>query len=130
MRLIRHSTQLIVVKLPPNTVVPTWAEGGDFSSITRTPAELSIVCDIRSIPLDLPRPEPWIRLEVEGPLSFALIGVLAALTVPLAKAGVSVFPIATHDTDHLLIRTRDEQPAHDALIAAGHEIVTPGAPPL
>ncbi len=48
-------------------------------------------------------------LEVEGPLSFSLLGVLAALTVPLAKAGVSVFPIATHDTDHLLIRTRDEQ---------------------
>ena len=124
MRLIRHSARLIVVKLPPNAAVPAWAEGGEFSSITRTPAELSIVCDLRSIPPGLPRPEPWIRLEVEGPLSFSLVGVLAALTVPLAEAGVSVFPIATHDTDHLLIRAREEQHAREALTDAGNEIVT------
>ena len=130
MRLIRHSARLTVVKLPPNAAVPAWAEGGDFSSITRTPAELSIVCDIRSIPPDLPRPEPWIWLEVEGPLSFSLVGVLAALTVPLAEAGVSVFPIATHDTDHLLIRTRQESHAVEALTDAGHVIVPAEALPL
>jgi hypothetical protein len=130
MRLIRHSARLTVVKLPPNAAVPAWAEGGDFSSITRTPAELSIVCDIRSIPPDLPRPEPWIWLEVEGPLSFSLVGVLAALTVPLAEAGVSVFPIATHDTDHLLVRVRQESQAVEALTDAGHVIVNAEAPPL
>lgn len=64
------------------------------------------------------------RLEVDGPLPFSLVGVLAALTVPLAEAGVSVFPIATHDTDHLLIHAREEQHAVDALTGAGHEIVT------
>ncbi len=63
-------------------------------------------------------------LEVEGPLSFSLVGVLAALTVPLAEARVSVFTIATHDTDHLLIRAREEQHSVHALTDAGHEIVT------
>ena len=124
MRLIRHSTRLAIVKLPPDSAVPPWAQLGAFSSVTRTPTELSIVCDIRSIPADLPRPEPWIRLEVEGPLSFSLVGVLAALAVPLSEAGVSVFPIGTHDTDHLLIRSREEQHARDALTDGGHEIVT------
>lgn len=123
MRLIKHSAQLAVVKLPPGTTVPPWVEGGDFLSITRTPEELSIVCESRLVPHDLARPEPWIRLEVEGPLSFSVVGVLAALTVPLAEAEVSVFPIATYDTDHLLIRVCEEQHARDALTDAGNEIV-------
>ena len=123
MRLIRHSARLAVVQLPPDASIPPWAQRSEFSSITRTPAELSIVCEIRLVPSDLPRPEPWIWLEVEGPLSFSLVGVLAALTVPLAEAGVSVFPVATYDTDHLLIRDREEQHAVDALTEAGHEIV-------
>lgn len=124
MRLIRHSATLTIVKLPPNAAIPSWAQGGEFLSITRTPAELSIVCEIGLVPTELPPPEPWIRLEVEGPLSFSLVGVLAALSVPLAEAGVSVFPIATHDTDHLLIRAREEHQALDALTDTGHEIVT------
>ena len=124
MRLIRHSTTLTIVKLPSNSTVPPWAQLGEFSSITRTPAELSIVCEIRSLPPDMARPKPWVWFEVEGPLSFSLVGVLAALTVPLAEAGVSVFAIATYDTDHLLIRKREEQQAREALTDAGHEIVT------
>ena len=130
MRLIRHSAQLTVVKLPPDATVPTWAQQGEFSSITRTPAELSVVCDIGLIPPDLARPESWTWLEVEGPLPFSLVGVLAALTVPLGEAGVSVFPIATHDTDHLLIRAHQEQHAVDALTDAGHEIVNAEELPL
>jgi len=123
MRLIRHSTQLTIVKLPPDAAVPPWAQHGEFSSITRTPEELSIVCEIRLIPPAVPRPETWVWLEVEGPLSFSLVGVLAALTVPLAEAGVSVFAVGTHDTDHILIRSKEEQTAHRTLTDAGHEIV-------
>jgi hypothetical protein len=128
MRIIRHSTRLAVVKLPPQSLVPSWAQLGEFSSITRSPDELSIVCEIRLIPDDMACPEAWAWLEVEGPLAFTMVGVLATLTLPLAEAGVSVFPIATYNTDHLLIRTREEQLAYDTLTDAGHEIVTAGAP--
>lgn len=124
MRLIQHSARLATVKLPPDSPVPAWAQRGRFSSITRTPEELSIVCEISLVPSDMARPETWVWFEVEGPLSFSLVGVLAALTVPLAEAGVSVFTIATFDTDHLLVRSREEQYAREALTDAGHEIVT------
>jgi hypothetical protein len=115
---------LTIVKLPPDSAVPSWAQRGRFSSITRTREELSMVCEIRLLPPDVAHPETWVWFEVEGPLSFSLVGVLAALTVPLAEAGVSVFTIATFDTDHLLVRSREEQSALDALTEAGHEIVT------
>ena len=128
MRLIRHPALLTIINLPSDGAVPEWAGRGRFSSITRTPEELSIVCESRLVPPDVARSGTWVRLEVEGPLSFSLVGVLAGLTVPLAEAGVSVFPIATHDTDHLLIRHREEQHALDALTGAGHEIVTSDQP--
>ena len=102
--------------------MPAWAEEGRFSSITRTPTELSIVCESRLVPTHITPTVDWMWLEVEGPLSFSLVGVLAELTAPLAEAGVSVFPIATHDTDHLLIQSQEEQIAREALTKAGHEI--------
>ena len=41
-----------------------------------------------------------------GPLDFALVGVMAALTAPLAGAGISIFVLSTFDTDHLLVQER------------------------
>ena len=127
MRLLSHSPRLAVVKLPPDSEVPAWAQAGAFTSATRTNDELSIVCDRRAVPVELRPRHEWIRFEVEGPLPFSLVGVLAALATPLAEAGVSVYPIATHDTDHVLVRSNDHQRAIEALTDAGHEVVP--APP-
>jgi uncharacterized protein len=48
------------------------------------------------------------------------VGVLADLTTPLARSGVSVFVFSTCDTDHVLVRDEDVDRAVDALAAAGH----------
>jgi hypothetical protein len=66
--------------------------------------------------------DPWRRLEVAGPLDLALVGVMSELAGILAGAGVSVFPVATHDTDHLLVRADRLDAACDALRAAGHRV--------
>jgi len=118
---------MTIINLPAESPVPPWANEGRFSSVTRTSDELSIVCEINLVPAELATTDRWVRLEVEGPLPCSLVGVLAALTKPLAEAGVSVFAIATHDTDHLLIRQHEEQFAQDALTETGHLVV--GADP-
>ena len=123
MRLIHHPDHLAVIKLPPDAELPAWVNAGAFSSVTRTPDELSIVCTYQAVPKSAQSPDEWIRFEVEGPLPFSLTGVLAALSVPLARAGVSIYPIATHDTDHLLIRTVEAEAAIATLTEAGHEVV-------
>jgi hypothetical protein len=51
-----------------------------------------------------------------------LPSVAAALTVPLAAAGVSVLPIATFDTDYLIVREESLPRALAALLAAGHVV--------
>jgi hypothetical protein len=95
---------------------------GEFFSVTRTPAELSAVCDVEAVPPGVKTEAPWSMLAVRGPLDFNLTGVLAALATPLARAGISIFAISTYDTDYVLVRTDDLDRAVLALRKAGHNI--------
>ena len=47
----------------------------------------------------------WRALQVEGALPLDVVGVLAALTAPLAAAAVPLFAISTFDTDILLVKS-------------------------
>ncbi|WP_439660948.1 ACT domain-containing protein [Lentzea sp. HUAS TT2] len=92
-------------------------------SVTRTPAELSIIAPA-SFAVDGDTVEKgWRLLTVRGPLEFTLTGIMAALAGELAAAGVSLFALSTYDTDHLLVKHTDLGRAVLALRAAGHELV-------
>ena len=77
---------------------------GAFTSITRTPDELSIVCDEDAVPADIKAERGWRTLRIEGPIPFEMVGVAAALLSPLAEAGISIFLVSTFDTDYLLVK--------------------------
>lgn len=111
---------LAVCRLPPDAPLPAWAAGPGFVSITRTDEELSITVAQNRVPGDVMAVGPWRALKVQGPLDFALTGILAALTAPLADAGISLFAIATYDTDYVLVRAETLDAAINALAAAGH----------
>lgn len=114
-----------ICRLPPDTPLPAWAARvahGDFVSITRTADELSIVCPQAGVPAGVHAALDWRCLKVAGPLDFALTGVMAALAAPLAQVGISVFAVATYDTDYLLIQSADLPRARAALTGAGHDV--------
>lgn len=122
MRLALLPGRYAVCRLDPSDAIPNWADGGGFVSISRTPEELSIVCDESRVP-DGVRAERGHRcLGVQGPLPFELTGVAASLTAPLAAAGISLLLIATYDTDYVLVREELLDRAVDALRAAGHTL--------
>jgi hypothetical protein len=115
---------LAVCRLDPASPLPEWADG-EFVSVTRTAAELSLVCAQRSVP-DGVRHEPgWRCFRLAGPIDFAQVGVLAALLVPLAEAGVGVFALSTFDTDYVLVKDADVPRAADSLRRAGHFVSAP-----
>lgn len=118
--------ELAVVRLPPGAAVPGWVPADGFASSTRTPSELSIVCAAAALPpdLDAPAERSWVRLELEGPFEFHLTGVLAAVLVPLADAGVGIFALSTYDTDHVLVKDHQLDDAVAALRGAGHTVRT------
>lgn len=119
-----HPGHYAICRLAPEAEVPAWGAGGDgFTSVTRTAAELSIVCPAGRVPEGVRREAGWRLLEVHGPLDFALTGVLAGLTASLAEAGVSTFAVSTFDTDYLLVREAMIGQAVAALRAAGHRVL-------
>lgn len=92
-----------------------------FFSVTRTMDEVSVV---GPEPVPDARVEgPWRAFRVAGVLDFSLIGVLHALTGPLADAGISVFVQSTFDTDYLLVRQEAAAAAMDAWTDAGHVVL-------
>jgi uncharacterized protein len=115
------SGDLAICRLDAQAPIPAWA-GGSFYSITRTPDELSIVCDQRNVPDGIPCERGWRALRVRGQLDFALTGVLASLAAPLADAGISLFVISTFDTDYVLVKEINLRQALAALEKAGHII--------
>jgi len=111
-----------VCRLGPTDPLPAWAASGPFVSVTRTEAELSVVCPEGAVPPGV-RSEPgWRCLRVVGPLGFGMTGVLASLAGPLASSGVSIFVVSTYDTDYLMVQERDLERGEDALERAGHAV--------
>ncbi len=121
-----------VCRWAPEESLPPSITEGTFFSVTRTPEELSAVCDVAAIPPGVKSDGPWSVLAVRGPLDLNMTGVLAGLTAPLAAAGISIFAISTYDTDYLLVRSHDLDRAILVLRKAGHDIPatprTTGAP--
>lgn len=113
--------RLAVARLSPDAPLPQWMRG-TFTSVTRTDAELSIVCDESAVPEDVQAERNWRVLRVEGPIPFEVTGVASALVAPLAEAGISVFLMATYDTDYLLLKDASFGRAIEVLRAAGHEV--------
>lgn len=110
-----------ICRLHPRARLPRWIfRSSSFYSVTRSRNELSIVARQDLIPERLPCERDWRALQVVGPLDFALVGVIASLSLPLARAGVSLFSVSSYDTDYLLVRAKNLDKAIAALEAAGH----------
>jgi hypothetical protein len=126
MRLRVLDGEYAVCRLAEDAAAPAVPPPGTgFWSLTEIDDERSLVC------LEDLAPEPsdgttivggWRILEVIGPLDLALTGVLAALAGPLARANIPIFPIATHDTDWILVPDGRLHAALGALRRAGHDL--------
>jgi uncharacterized protein len=128
MKLSVAAERLAVSRLPADAEVPAWPRGA-FVSITRTPEELSIVCDDEAVPDDVRAERGWRALSLEGPIPFETTGIAASLTAPLAAAHVSVFVISTYDTDWLLVKEESLDLAIGALQTAGY-VISVSRPPI
>jgi len=109
-----------IVRLAPDAAVPDWATRGEFTSITRSGVELSIVCPADNLPADVHSPYRWICLTLEGPFPFELTGVLLSFIQPLSENGVPIFAVSTYDTDYVLIQEEFSAAAFAVLEQAGH----------
>jgi hypothetical protein len=115
--------QLAVCRLDAGSDLPAWVDQArEFTSLTRTMDELSVVCAREDVPEGVRMEGPWRAFRVKGPIVMTLIGVVAALANPLADAGISIFALSTFDTDYILVHEPDFDAAVGALTQAGHVV--------
>ncbi|MBL7716323.1 MAG: ACT domain-containing protein [Bdellovibrionales bacterium] len=113
-------TALTVFQLHPDSPLPDFSGIRGFFSVTRTPEEVSIVCETDQVPMgDFKREDGWKCIQVVGPLDFSLTGVLFSIAAPLADGKISIFAVSTFNTDYLLIKQGSYSKARDLLIQAG-----------
>lgn len=111
-----------IARLAPDEPVPAWAFEGTLCSVTRTPTELSVVCDETVVPPGVVHEPDWACLQLQGPFEFGLTGILLSVLAPLADAQVGIFAVSTFDTDAVLVKADKLATAVDALHAAGHTV--------
>jgi hypothetical protein len=114
----------VIVRLAADAAVPEWATKGEFTSITRTADELSVVCLAENLPADVQSSHRWTCLKLEGPFAFELTGVLLSFIAPLSENDVPIFAVSTFDTDYVLIQEEFTGHGLDVLRQAGHELLS------
>ena len=111
-----------VCQLDHQAKIPDWVFAGELFFISRTLDELSIICPEKSVPPNIQSMVGWRGLKIEGPFEFNEIGVLAAITAPLAQAHISLLTFSTFDTDYIFLQETQFEGSLIALEAVGHEI--------
>ena len=111
-----------ICRLDPDDSVPNRALTSSFFSVTRTPEELSVVCNEDLIPEGALCEKGWRCLKVQGPIEFSTTGILSSLARPLARSNVSIFALSTYDTDYVLVQDKDLSKTVEILTAEGFRI--------
>jgi len=76
MVLIEYPEPYAVVRLSPEDEMPFWATRGRFTSITRAPGELSVICPEHSVPPTQHAERGWYLLGCDGPFREGLINAM------------------------------------------------------
>jgi len=90
-----------------------------FWNLASTPDEVSLVAPQLTVDDSVPAVGPWVAFRVAGNLDFALVGILASITAPLAAAEISIFSVSTFNTDYLLVKAFARTAAIAAWSGAG-----------
>jgi hypothetical protein len=112
-------TKLAIYKLDSQASIPSTLSNKkvEFLSVTRTPDELSIVCDESLVSSNIGSVTTgWRAFKVDnGPLDFSLVGILSGILKQLAQAKISVFTLSTYNTDYVLVKEENLTKAIEVL---------------
>ena len=91
----------------------------EFIFIGKTDNELSVVCEMESIPHT---DRGWIGFRIQGEVDFSLIGIISKLSAILAENKIGIFTVSTYDTDYILVKKEKIEEAKEALRDNGYII--------
>jgi len=95
----------------------------DFVFVSRTPDEISLVCETACVPEGATaREDGWRAFVVDGVLDFDMVGVIAKISHVLAKAEISLFVVSTYNTDYVLLKADDFELGIEVLVQNGYKV--------
>ena len=93
----------------------------EFIFIGKTDNELSVVCEMESIPNNCTHTDRgWIGFRIQGEVDFSLI--ISKLSAILAENKIGIFTVSTYDTDYILVKKEKIEEAKEALRDNGYII--------
>ncbi|MCU0427338.1 MAG: ACT domain-containing protein [Candidatus Kapabacteria bacterium] len=121
-----------LVRLPVQIQrLPDFVWQSSFYTISRSPDEISLVCEERLVVLNVDhyslgnfaRIDGNWRILRLGVMDLSLVGVAARFSGVLAEAGVNINIISTYDTDYVMVKQGKLATALQALLGAGYNVV-------
>jgi hypothetical protein len=120
LRLYKNTYQ--IARLPFDSEIPKNIDNGEFSNVTKTDDELSILCD-ESIFLNTEASEGgWRCFKFVESMDLSLFGITARITTILAEAKCNILAESTYNTDFILVKDEQLDNAIKALSESGYEI--------
>lgn len=104
-----------ICHLDGKSPVPEWIKDLTFYSVTKTSDELSLVCPQDKIPGGILFEKDWRAFKLEGDVGLESVGVIYALSKPLAEAGISIFNVSTFETNYIMVEQKNLAKAIEVL---------------
>jgi len=101
-----------LINLSRDADIPKWATRNNpegLLSFTQSHYGFSIICPDTWVPHDLAaeRVPDWRVFRVDEPRGWALHGLYARITQPLADDAISIYIVGSYNADHILLRQPD-----------------------
>lgn len=110
-------------RMEADTPAPAWMQRGTLGAFVRTPEGVTIVCPERDAPSRVKKVTGWRALRLAQAIDHTgESGVLLTVVEPLARNGISVFPITASDAGYLLVHEPHVDKALATLRAWGHVV--------
>ena len=117
------SDTFVIHSLPNDAQIPACVFTAPIYFIGKTQDELSLVVpDTMKVESDESDGD-WRALEVLGPLSLSMVGIMAQIGSVLAAAKISIFVLSTFETDFFLVKQQDLHNATQALLKEGYKVI-------
>jgi uncharacterized protein len=112
-----------IYKFPVGSVLPERIYTSDFYSITKTKDEISVVARQSYVNEgDIACNKDWRIIQIEGPLDFSLVGIIADISAIFKSKKISIFTLSTYNTDYFLIKQKDLDIGIQSLIENNHKV--------
>jgi hypothetical protein len=115
--------KFVINKMPQFAEIPSVFIKGEMCFIMRTDEDLTVISPEFMAPNNVQQDIGYRCIRTSGQMPTDSVGVLSAITTPLAENGISVLVASAYNADYIFLMEENLVKATQALQHAGHEFV-------